>query len=269
MYTLNYSFKLIASGDVDDSALQVPKATVRIEDYLYSNGSIAYFLYFELNLEELILGLDEDKQIEVAKNAKSTIAAIDSLYSEQGYSTHATTNTITITLMSYDSYTDYYIANGIDGYDDSGSSATVKSEFFYKTYYSIIKNPFSASNRWWHLTKSLEYIASLNSINEDEIIYYYVYGTKYSLFHISLQSNAEPHVEFDVTNDIYIHTLKFAQGQYDDIIVVNKVPNSVGWYIIVLIVAAILIAIMVIIIKRKKKGDSSPGSECEGNYGRD
>ncbi|MDR0696583.1 MAG: hypothetical protein LBF68_03440 [Christensenellaceae bacterium] len=249
---------LLASAEesVDSDSKNIK---ITFGQYLYANGALEYLLTYDFDL----LGAEDSQNNELAKSLSDTILVINDLYSGNGFSTLITLYSVNITLLKYDNYTDYYIANGITGYDDTSSNNNVKTEFFYKSYYSNIKNPFVEEDPNALFNKALQQIMLIDGIDLSNIEYYFIYGTKYAPSYISLTADNPTSIDvtYDINNDIYVHTVKFKENHLDDITLVNKVPNTLGWYSVVLIIAGVLITAMVIFVRLRNKKNGTPDIE--------
>lgn len=153
--------------------------------------------------------------------------------------------------LSYDTMTDYYIANGLDGYETSDSDATEDKGFLFTDYYTESKTVFSLIGSGDNVIDACLELFKEAGAPEDKIALRYVYGTPYKI----VTSDADS-VTYNTQRNLYLHSFNLTIADKDRVIHLKQhAPNSVGWYVLAVIIAipAIAVPLTIMILKRKKK----------------
>lgn len=153
--------------------------------------------------------------------------------------------------LSYDTMTDYYIANGLDGYEVSESDATEDKGFLFTDYYTETDTVFSLIGAGDNVIDVCVNLCKEAGAAEDKILLRYVYGTPYKI----ITSDADS-VTYNSQRSLYLHSFDMTVADKDRLIhFTQHAPNPVGWYVLAVIIAIPVIAVplTIMIIRRKKK----------------
>lgn len=180
------------------------------------------------------------------------LAQIETLFKTIGYTVVCDDfNGQLYAYISYDTMTDYYIANGLDGYEVSQSDATEDKGFLFTDYYTESKTVFSVIGSGDNVIDACLELCEEAGAPEDKIALRYVYGTPYKI----ISSDADS-VTYNSQNSLYLHSFNLIVADKDRVIHLKQhAPNPVGWYVLAVIIAIPVIAVplTIMIVKRKKK----------------
>lgn len=153
--------------------------------------------------------------------------------------------------MSYETMTDYYIANGVDGYKVSESDATEDKGFLFTDYHTETDTVFSVIGTGDNVLDLCIELCKEAGTTEDKIALRYVYGTPYKI----ISSDADS-VSYNSQRSLYLHSFDMTIANKDRVIhFVQHAPNPIGWYVLAVIIAIPVIAVplTVMIVRHKKK----------------
>lgn len=156
----------------------------------------------------------------------------------------------------YDSLTDYYIAIGIDGFETNENNATKDSGVYFTTYTTTTQTPFCSVDTEGSFLNGIYSMLVGAGVTREGISLKYHYGTPYKI----ISSDADVK-EYDKTNGVYVHTFVMdCDTAGREITLVQKSPNTVGWYATAVIIALpiIVVPLVITILKKKKnKGEQN------------
>lgn len=158
--------------------------------------------------------------------------------------------------LKFDSITDFYIANGIDGYEVDENTAEKSTGFLYTDYHSANKTAFASMEE--NENSILNHILKAcyrAGAQRDKIKLSYVYGTPYKM--ISTDADKS---EFRSDSRLYLHTFYMTMDNADRTVnIYQHVPNSIGWYVMAVLIAVpfIVAPTVIIILKKRKKREEN------------
>ncbi len=181
------------------------------------------------------------------------LEAIKLLFGGRGYVTEIDKDNARFTaFIKYESLTDYYIANDIDGYEREESSGNEKKGFLFNEYESSTTTIFKIIETEGNLLNAILQICYQAGINRENVALSYVYGTPYKI----ITTDADE-VNYSSGQKLYLHTYKMNMDNYDrEIVMKQKSPNPTGWYVLAIIIgmAVLALPLTIVIVKRKKGG---------------
>jgi len=191
------------------------------------------------------------------------IASLASYFAAFGWNSEYKNFTLTANLR-FSSLTDLYIANGITGYEKDDSPRDKKETFLYVSYTSEYRTVFSElskpapedETKTTIIRFVFDYLLGLG-ITVEEMDFVYIYGTPYK----TVSSNADERLVIDGG---YNYSHVFHVKDLDMTVrLVQRSPNSKGWYLIAVTLALGVgaVPITISIVKRKKKEKMTNGSE--------
>ena len=159
---------------------------------------------------------------------------------------------------SFSTLTDYYIANGITGFEvDNGEDKPQVKKGFYFTTTIVTQTPFKSVNTDGTLMHGIYMILTDAGVERDKIGFKYHYGTPYKTVKAA-DADASGH---DDGYSVYVYTFKMNVNNADrDITLIQTNPNPIGWYVTAVIIALPFIVVpftIMIVKKRKNKGDTN------------
>lgn len=204
-------------------------------DYAVPEGYLAEIAFYDHNLSgggvarSIVVTFDrqyfyQDEYFVPFIFAMSTIGEI---LDQIGYKSEQIAGCRVKGTRQYDSVTNVYIENEIDGYENSPSEAEEKRSLFFIDYISRQKTIFenvqeNENSVFYHLLNVLYSIG----LEKDDILLTYSYGTPYKI----IISDADKTI-YDSSQKIYIHDFYMSvDGSGRTIVVTQHVPNSVVWY---------------------------------------
>ncbi|MBR1746789.1 MAG: hypothetical protein IJ735_01095 [Clostridia bacterium] len=154
--------------------------------------------------------------------------------------------------FEYEDTVDYYIANGITGYEPNVRSGKEEEGFLFTDYTRVMTTPFvSIETEGSLLNEIWKKVLSLGAA-EDKVLLIYVYGTPYQI----VKTDAD-RVEYKESSSIYLHSFDMTYGTASrEIEIRQHAPNPTGWYVIAFLCALPIIAapLSIMIYKRRKGG---------------
>ena len=158
-----------------------------------------------------------------------------------------------IASVAYESMTDYYVANGIDGYEVSEEEENVKKGFFYNEYTSTFTTLFTNLKTEGRYVNRLYTICQELGLQDQDILLEYVYGTPYDS---KLITSTADSVTYSASSRIYRHSFLMTVDEMNkEISIFQRSPNSTGWYLIAVAIGLVVISVplTICIIKRKER----------------
>lgn len=152
--------------------------------------------------------------------------------------------------LEYDTMTDYYIANGIDGYRVEKSEAEKTASFLYTDYHSQSATVFTIIEEEGNLLNEILNACYKVGAERDKILLTYVYGTPYKMINTDADVKS-----YNSSEKLYLHSFNMTMDDTNRVInLYQHVPNTVGWYALAVIIALPFIAapIIYMIVKTKK-----------------
>ncbi|MFI3228695.1 MAG: hypothetical protein R3Y23_00835 [Bacillota bacterium] len=196
---------------------------------------------------------------ETGKSVSSTETEINAMlsslagtYSFLGYGVNLTNCFLDITVEIYSSYTDYYIAYGIDGYYNSESSYESKNYgFFVDTY--VVGETIFANMYNNGLYDALLTMTAVTGLEETDVALIYNYGTKYSTNLITSDAtNTYYYENYGCYIHKYVMDINSTDLQYT---LIQHTPNTTLWYLVILLggtaLALGLFGFMIVYKRRK------------------
>ena len=223
---------------------------VRIEYSYYSLRNeiyIAYAVAFDIDYFGT-LGESGNEYIEILSNIfKNTPLTVN----------RDTSNGQIVASHSFSPLEEYYVENGITGYDLKSRNPDNKkvnglfedSVYIEKTVFQYLNTENTYINKIY-----LEILGF--GISDEEISLVYIYGTPYNENTFSSSAND---VSYMTMNNVYLHSFKMNVNEADkEITFKYHLPYTVGWYLIALAIAIIVLGVFltIYIIKRKKENDN-------------
>lgn len=163
--------------------------------------------------------------------------------------------------LEYESATDWEIKNERDGYKNYGSlDYREEKDFFFRKIFSEKKTIFAGINGD---NDTIDYLlfmlgTHLFNLSIEDIAFGYHYGTPYKI----ISTNAEKRY-FDNKARIYVHEFQMDIHTADrEIMMIQKVPNVVNWYLLAIIITIPFIVvpfIMAIYLKRRERKGLTKG----------
>ena len=153
--------------------------------------------------------------------------------------------------ITYEDTVDYYIDNGMTGYDVNVRSGEETKTFFFTDYTRRSATPFSSITREGSLLNRVLAVLTTAGAQEDGIRLTYVYGTPYKI----VRTDAD-RVRYAESSSLYLHSFDMTVESSDRTMTISqRSPNPTGWYVVAIFVGAIVIAVpLTILIIRKKHG---------------
>ncbi|MDR3186170.1 MAG: hypothetical protein LBU04_05120 [Christensenellaceae bacterium] len=250
----------IAFSESETSSCVDPKITVEYSRLLLQDNSLRFSIRYTINSDAVCASIEDENKQEALDVIESQIKNVGSLYSNVGLDPKISGLSIDVFLQQFSNYTDYYIASGIDGYETSTDTRKKETGFFYNRYTEKVETVFAltlapelSSDSLPYLIKtSLESLSEIPNVNiESEVLYVYLYGTKYSKF--TVDSTAQK-IYYDENSGINMHQFEFTPSQLKDasLTFMTRSPNYFGWYGSLLAIA-LIVSIVIIIKVRKTK----------------
>jgi hypothetical protein len=249
-----YADELTPDYVIEDSIYGVDlgdfEVELRYDNYILNSSGL--YRAFEITF---------DKEFVDNNNLSDTefLMPIAVIISSMGYvTTIDNENYMIVGEMEFDSLTDLYIAQGIDGYSVDSSSYVTQTSFFYTdtfikttSLYDGIEESDGVLNQI--ITQFYEL-----GVSREAILLNYTYGTPYKI--ISTDADKQT---YSITDKIYLHSFDMTMDTSDrEINMVQHSPNQVGWYSLGAMIAVVVISVpltIVIIKRKKKKGEANNG----------
>ncbi len=207
---------------------------------------------------EFRLAIDTEKLQLLQESADVPLNIITQLFKNAGYSVTEDKGEL-IAVRKFDSYTDYYIAIGQDGYtldeDDRVFTAAKKTMLYTWMSYdspSLFNDITPERLNEQDLIGVTLFILQESGIEIDKVLFEYNYGTPYS--NLILDTNAISK-HYDKESKIYYHTLLMdINNNSTPLTITRRIPNTQVWYggAVLAGLAVALIPLMIALIKRKK-----------------
>jgi len=183
------------------------------------------------------------------------------IFASKGYSISGEEGEL-VAQIGFETYTDYYIAMGLDGYTldtDDREMTTTKNTLLYK-WISYDSTSFFNDITAEKLNAQDLIGVTLSLFNDygigiDKVLFEYNYGTPYS--YQILDTNAKVK-RYDKESKIYYHTLLMdIDNNSTPLTITRRTPNTAVWYggAAAAGLAVALIPLMIALIKRKKTID--------------
>lgn len=227
-----------------------------VNPYAIPEGSAALITYerYQTGILGFQYSLTLDGEHKNPDNLARAAELMNLDYGSRGWTAEAETDGSAIYLsLTFDSFTEYYIAAGITGFDppddgdDEGISTRVTPFFIYTTNES--ETVFAEKEGT--PVAFLETVALACGVVPERVHYRYFYATKYKN---SFTSNADTVVE---TNDLKLHIFDIPRDNLGKkVSVTSRNPNADSWYFVVIGIGgavAIATGITVAVNYRKKK----------------
>lgn len=243
----------IVAGDIEnmqpDVGYTLPEnfdVEIAYYDYtLYSSG--VYFAY-ELTFDKEYCSAHAESQ----EDYKNTVMqAAELFFSGRGFALIVDEENAKFTAqVRYDSKSDLYIANGIDGYERTASSPKTKKGFFFNEYTNVRNTVFARAKTPGYVIYGVVELCKALDISEERMLFKYVYGTPYK----TISSDADE-TKFLTSRNIYTHSYTMTMEECDREITLKQVaPITANWYLVAIGVALIFAAApLIVVIKRKKE----------------
>lgn len=227
-----------------------------VDPYGIPEGSEALITYERY--QSGILGFQYSLTLDEAhKNPETLARAADLMnrdYGDRGWTAEADADGSAIFLtLTFDSFTEYYIAAGITGFDppDDGDDEgiTTRETPFYIYTTNEMQTVFAEKDGT--PVEYLETVAAACGVFPEKLHYRYFYATKYKK---SFTSNADTVVE---TNDLKLHIFDIPRSDLGKkISITSRNPNADNWYYLVIGIGgtvAVATGIVIAVIYFKKK----------------
>lgn len=245
--------KEIAEGDINTlstsgySLQEGFDVLIAYHDYtLYSSGM--YFAY-EITFDRDFCATRAEESESDYKS--ELILALRLFFTIRNYATitEDTENAKLVASVKYDSKSDLYIANGIDGYMQGGSSPKESKNFFFNEYTSTINTVFSKVKIPGQTVYSLVELCKEFQIPSERILFNYTYGTPYKI----IKSNADE-TKFLTSRNIYTHSYTMTMDTFDrQVILTQSSPNTTNWYILAIALALVVCIVPLLLVVLRKK----------------
>ncbi len=237
MGTMLFSGVCFAETTSDNTQAQPTYfAEMTYNNILTGSGSLIRSLQFYVDVNALANKTGKTVAITTAES-NVVLQSIQASYEVRGYSTELKDSFLDITLEKYDSYTDYYIAYDIDGYEKNTSDNKSENNGLFIDTYIVGQTVFadmSSNGLQTQYTKLL----LIDGISANDVQFIYNYGTKYSTDLI--KSNASKIYYFE-NHDAYIHKFTMDINNLDmEYTLIQHSANTVLWYVIILAIGLVL-----------------------------
>ena len=154
--------------------------------------------------------------------------------------------------FAYDDTVDYYIANGLTGYDNNAKEGETKKGFYFTDYTRTSLTPFATVKTEGRFLNRVLSILTNAGAEEQKIRLTYVYGTPYKI----VRTDAD-NVRYVSGSSLYLHSFDMTADTAADrtLTIYQRSPNPTGWYVTAFLVAVPVIAVpLAILLIRKKHG---------------
>lgn len=258
-------FPIAASAECTDQITAGDRGTLRAisgytlkDDYVIEISYLNYTLYSSGVYRAFIITFDRDycnlheREDDEIFDSNALLSVFELLFSSRGYTLEKDLENARFTAsIKYDSFTDLYIGNGIDGYENDPSSGGEKKGFLYNEYTNTQKTEFSYIETPDNLFNGMLQLCYQLDISKENILLNYTYGTPYKI----IKTDADE-TKYLSGQKIYTHSYDMTMDNYDREITLTQVtPNTSGWYTLAIGIALIVLILpLTFVIIRKKDG---------------
>lgn len=227
-----------------------------VNPYGIPEGSAALITYerYQTGILGFQYALTLDEQHKNPETLSRAAELMNRDYGERGWTAEAETDGSAIFLtLTFDSFTEYYIAAGITGFDppDDGDDEgiTTRETPFYIYTTNEMQTVFAEKDGT--PVEYLETVAAACGVFPEKVHYRYFYATKYKN---SFTSNADAVLNYD---EFKLHIFDVQRDNLDrKISITSRNPNAENWYYLIIGIGgsvAIATGIVVAVNYYKKK----------------
>lgn len=236
-------------------------AEISYNNLLLKDGGILRNLQFYIDSGKLTEGATLAVKTQRLQSAAKKLSDIKDLYESAGFTVNTSENYVEVSVEYYESYTDMYLAYGINGYESNADETEAETGWFFNKYHRTDTTVFSAlasansGSLASYIVESADILKTVEGMTDNDIAYIYNYGTKYSKFTINSDAdNIYKSSELGIT----IHKFVMDKDHLNRQITFSQTsPNTITWYAITIMLTAVLagifIAIAIIDTKKKKR----------------